>query len=219
MLDEIRARIAAACHRAGRSEAEVTLVAVTKGYGAEEIRQLLFDQGQTLYGENRVQEWIDKAPRLPGARWHFIGNLQRNKVKYCRDFELIHSLNSQRLADALDAFGERHNHIFRTLIEVNIAAEESKRGADQVEVTALLEHAAALGHVRVEGLMTMAPYSDDPEAARPTFAKLRELRDSLGLAELSMGMSGDFEVAIEEGATIVRIGSALFPRRKEAQPA
>lgn len=219
MLDEIRGRIGAACRRAGRSESEVTLVAVTKGHGASEIRRLLFERGQIRFGENRVQEWRDKAADLPGAEWHFVGNLQRNKVKYCRDFALIHSLNSIRLAEALSEFGERSDHTFRTLIEVNVAGEDSKQGADPDRAERLLAHACGLPCLHVEGLMTMAPYSDDPEDARPVFAKLRRLRDRLGLVELSMGMSGDFEVAIEEGATIVRIGSALFPRRKEVPPA
>lgn len=219
MLDEIRTRIAAACRRVGRSASEVTLLAVTKGQSAERIRSQLFEQGVRTFGENRVQEWRDKSPLLPGASWHLVGNLQRNKVKYCRDFTLIHSLNSVRLAAALDDFGRRHDHDFRVLIEVNVAGEASKQGVALGEVEALLAHASSLSHLRIEGLMTMAPYSDDPEAARPVFAELRGLRDSLGLAELSMGMSGDFEVAIEEGATIVRIGSALFPRRKEAPPA
>jgi pyridoxal phosphate enzyme (YggS family) len=219
MLDEIRARIGAACTRVGRDPAGVTLVAITKGHGADEIRRQLLDRGHALFGENRIQEWRDKAPQLPEATWHFVGTLQRNKVRYCPPFALIHSLNSVRLADALERYGERHGHTFRTLIEVNVADEESKRGAAADEAERLLDRCGELEHVAVDGLMAMAPYSDDPERARPTFAGLRELRARLDLTELSMGMSGDFEVAIEEGATIVRIGSALFPRPKEAPPA
>jgi PLP dependent protein len=146
----------------------------------------------------------------PDVEWHLVGHLQRNKVKYCRPFALIHSLDSVRLAEALEEEGARHGHVFRTLVQVNVAGEASKHGVPPEEAEALVALVRTLEHVRVEGLMTMAPYAEDPERARPVFGALRALRDRLGLDALSMGMSGDVEVAVEEGATLVRVGSALF---------
>ena len=214
MLEHIQARIQEACQRVGRDAGEVKLVAVTKGHSVTEIEREVLNKGHCILGENRVQEWRAKAAAFDkadvSAEWHMLGNLQRNKVKYCTPFALIHSLNSIRLADELERQGEKKNHTFRTLVEVNVAAEDSKRGAGLDEAHKLVDHARGLRHVRVEGLMTLAPYSDEPEDARPTFVKLHMLRDRLKLRELSMGMSGDFEVAIEEGATIIRVGSALF---------
>jgi len=205
--------MAAACARAGRAPSSVALVGVTKGHDAAEVRGRLVDAGLMDLGENRVQEWRDKAAALPAeVRWHFVGSLQRNKVKYLADggVALVHSLNSARLADALQAQGERRGHRFRALIEVNVADEDAKQGVAPEEVAALLGHCRTLDHVEVVGLMAMAPFSDDPEDARPTFRRLRELADLHGLPERSMGMSGDFEVAIEEGATLIRVGTALF---------
>jgi pyridoxal phosphate enzyme (YggS family) len=205
--------VAAACARAGRAPASVTLVGVTKGHDASEVRRRLVDEGLLDLGENRVQEWRDKAAALPAeVRWHFVGSLQRNKVKYLADggVALVHSLNSARLADAMQAQGERRGHRFRALIEVDVAGEEAKQGVAPDEVAALLDHCRTLDHVEVVGLMAMAPFSDDPEDARPSFRRLRELADAHGLPERSMGMSGDFEVAIEEGATLIRVGTALF---------
>lgn len=212
MLAEVRSRIEAACRRAGRDPGEVALVAVTKGHGPAEIEAKLLRHGQRVLGENRIQEWREKREALEpfGIEWHFIGNLQRNKVKYCEPFALIHSLNSARLAEALQAQGEKSGHCFRVLLEVNTSGEASKQGVPLAEAAALAEYAAGLENLRLEGLMTMAPYSDDPERARPYFRQLRELRDRLGLRHLSMGMSADFDVAVEEGATLVRVGSALF---------
>ncbi|MEX2536568.1 MAG: YggS family pyridoxal phosphate-dependent enzyme [Trueperaceae bacterium] len=205
-------RIAAACARAGRDPAGVKLVAVTKGRTVGEIEQKVVRQGCLVLGESRIQEWREKAGQLAdeGIEWHFIGNLQRNKVKYCRPFHTIHSLNSARLADELHSQGARLEHVFRVLVEVNVAQEESKRGAGIAEAEELVEYARGLQFLKVTGLMTMAPWAEDPESIRPVFAGLRELRDKLGLVDLSMGMSNDFEVAIEEGATIVRVGTALF---------
>ena len=185
-------------------------MAVTKGRTVAEIEAAVLRFGHRILGENRVQEWRDKAARLADIEWHLIGNLQRNKVKYCTGATLIHSLNSERLADTMEAQGQRRDHLFRTLVEVNVAAETSKQGVDPSEAAALVRYAQNLDHVEVIGLMCMAPYHPDPEAARPSFQALRQLRDKLDLEALSMGMSGDFEVAIEEGATLVRIGSALF---------
>lgn len=210
MFLDVKRRIEAACARAGRDPGEVTLVAVTKGHTPAEIRQTVLRHGHCVLGENRVQEWQSKIDALEGAEWHFIGNLQRNKVKYCEGFTLIHSLNSQRLADELQKQGENRLHTFRTLVEVNVAGEKSKQGVEVAQAEALVHYAAALSRVKVEGLMTIAPYGDTSDQTRKYFIRLRELRDKLELKELSMGMSGDFEIAVEEGATFVRIGSALF---------
>lgn len=188
------------------------LIAVTKGREPAEIERRLLRHGCRTLGENRIQEWRAKADSLAGEgiEWHFIGNLQRNKVKYCLPFHTIHSLNSMRLADELQRQGARLDHVFRVLVEVNVAGEQSKRGAPAEWAERLVEYARALPNLEVTGLMTIAPYVHDPELTRPVFSGLRKLRDKLALVDLSMGMSSDFEVAIEEGATIVRVGSALF---------
>ena len=209
---KVQERILQACERAGRDPAEVTLVAVTKGHDVSDIERVVLEHGHRVLGENRVQEWRDKAEVLENIEWHFIGNLQTNKVKYCTPFSVIHSLNSVRLADAMQTQGERREHVFRVMVEVNVTGEASKQGAEAEEAEALVEHARGLSQVEVLGLMTIAPYSDNPEDARPVFRALRDLRNKLGLKDLSMGMSGDFEVAIEEGATFVRVGSALFEK-------
>jgi PLP dependent protein len=221
-LDSVRARIAAACRRSGRDPDSVGLVAVTKGHDADEVRRRLVDRGVVDLGENRVQEWRTKAETLPPeVRWHFVGALQRNKVKYLADREvtLVHSLNSTRLADAMDLQGRRRGHRFRALIEVNVAGEDAKQGVSEKEVAALLDHCRAMEHLEVVGLMAMAPFSDDPETSRPVFRRLAQLADALGLPERSMGMSADLEVAIEEGATLVRVGTALFEDDEEAPAA
>jgi pyridoxal phosphate enzyme (YggS family) len=210
MLPEIVKRIAAASERAGRKPEEITLVAVTKGRTVEEIETAVLKHGHRILAENRVQEWRRKAVALNNIEWHLVGNLQRNKVKYCSKASLIHSLNSKRLADALQLQGSKRNHCFHTLIEVNMPGEEAKQGIMPEDVAVLLDYTRTLDNVVVDGLMGMAPFNPDPEASRPTFQDLRTLRDELHLEVLSMGMSGDFEVAIEEGATLVRIGSALF---------
>jgi PLP dependent protein len=207
---ETQERIIKTCEQAGRSPSEVKLVAVTKGHSIEEIDQSVLQYNHRILGENRIQEWREKAGQLDNIEWHLIGNLQRNKVKYCLPFSLIHSLNSVRLADELQDFGAKRNHIFRVLVEVNVAGEENKTGIPIAGAEALVHYAQSLPNLRVEGLMTVAPYSDTPDTARTYFVQLRQLRDRLDLRELSVGMSGDFEVAIWEGATIVRIGSALF---------
>lgn len=221
-LDGVRARIEAACARAGRDPAQVRLVAVTKGHDAAEIRRRLVDRGVLDLGENRVQEWRDKAALLPAeVRWHFVGTLQRNKVKYLAEagIALVHSLNSARLADALDEQGSRRGHRFRALIEVDVAGEAAKQGVHVREVGALLDHCRGKEHLEVVGLMAMAPFADDPEASRPHFRRLAALADALRLPERSMGMSGDFEVAVEEGATLLRVGTALFEADEAGAPA
>lgn len=211
MLSDVRARIERACERAGRDPLGVTLVAVTKGHTAAEIRQRILAHHHRILGENRVQEWRDKVEALgPGIAWHLIGHLQRNKVRFLDGVELIHSLDSERLADALELEGARRERTFRVLLQVNVAGEASKYGVPPSAAAALARHVEGLAHVELQGLMTMAPYADDAEASRPVFRALRRLGDTLGLPRLSMGMSGDFEVAVEEGATWVRIGSALF---------
>ena len=211
-LESIKERINLACERVGRNPDEVQLVAVTKNHTSEEITEVVLKHNHKHLGENRIQEWRGKLEALTdnGVIWHMIGSLQRNKVKYCRPFSLIHSLNSERLADALNEHGEKHNHVFKCLVEVNVAAEDSKLGASSKQAEALVDYAKALDFVDIEGLMTMAPLVENAEEVRPVFSNLRDLRDRLGLRELSMGMSGDFEIAIEEGATIVRVGSAIF---------
>ncbi len=210
MLKDVLERIERACTRSGRDVREITLIAVTKGHTPEEIRRAVLSHGHTVLGENRIQEWREKAAVLEGVEWHLVGNLQRNKVKYCLSFAAIHSLNSPRLADELEKRGEKEDHTFKVFVEVNIAGEASKQGVSPEGAPELVRYAQGLPHLEVLGLMTMAPYSPDPEASRPHFKALRALRDRLGLRALSMGMSGDFEVAVEEGATHVRVGSAIF---------
>ena len=212
-LARIEERIVAACGRAGRSRESVTLVAVTKSV-TPEVAALLPALGVRDLGENRPQELWRKAEALPeprfGVRWHFIGHLQRNKIE--RTVPLltcIHSIDSVRLLDALEA----HGTPLEGFLEFNCSGEASKGGFAPDEVETLAQRIAALKHVRITGVMTMAAplgEEDDPEAARGSFAQLRALGQRLGVPHLSMGMSGDFELAIEEGATHIRIGSTLF---------
>ncbi len=219
-LREVQDRIAAAAARSGRAADAVRLVAVTKTAPVDAIRTLL-GAGQTDIGENRAQQLRDRSRELEGAavRWHMIGRLQRNKVKYVvPTCTMIHSVDSARLADEIEKRAARARTTATCLLEVNVAGETQKGGVGPDEATALAAHIAALPHVRLAGLMTMAPFVDDPETVRPVFARLRELLARLNReadlprtpAELSMGMTQDFEVAVEEGATIVRVGSALF---------
>lgn len=209
-ISKIKTRIAEACLRAGRNPDDVTLIAVTKGRSAAEIAAAVLANNHHILGESRIQEWRKKAAELQHSEWHFIGNLQTNKVKYCEGFHSIHSLNSLHLAAALEQFGSKKNHTFRVFAEVNVTGEKSKQGAPLDKVTALVDAARKMAHLEVVGLMTIAPYEDDPEKVRGIFRELKALGDRLELPELSMGMSGDFEVAIEEGATYVRVGTALF---------
>lgn len=212
-------RIAAACRRVGRDPASVTLVAVTKSARPEWI-QALVDIGQAELAENRPQQLIERATHIAGPiQWHLIGHLQRNKARQILPLvSLIHSVDSLRLLTTLDQLAANLNLQPRVLLEVNVSGEASKDGFRADELLAAWDQVIACRHLRVEGLMTMAPLSDRPADARPPFAGLRELRDQLRtrspdavpLPHLSMGMSGDFEVAIEEGATLVRVGSALF---------
>jgi len=220
-FDAIRERMNAAACRVGRHPDEVELVAVSKNHPAESVREACEEAGQELFGENRVQEASVKIPLLPSRlHWHLIGHLQSNKVRKALPFfELIHGVDSSEIARDIDRIAEEMGLFPRVLLEVNVSGEGSKHGFSPEHLERELEALLALPRLQVEGFMTMAPLSDNQETARPIFAKLRELRDDLAtragipLEILSMGMSGDFEVAIEEGATLVRIGSALFGER------
>jgi hypothetical protein len=219
-LQTTRTRMAIACARCGRDPASVTLLAVTKGQPPE-IVQAAAALGLTLFGENRVQEAKAKIPLCPGhLRWHMIGHLQTNK---CRDavhlFEMIQSIDSSHLAREVNKWADRMGKTMPVLLEVNIAGETSKFGFRPDQLLAEVEMINALSRLEIHGLMTMAPWTPDPEKVRPIFRQLRELKEQcqqvLGapLPHLSMGMTDDFEVALEEGATMVRIGTALFGRR------
>ncbi len=216
----VRARIAAHAARAGRRAEDVTIVAVTKGHPLERAREAAA-AGLLDLGENRVQEALAKQDAWPDApvRWHMIGHLQRNKAKLAVGrFALIHSLDSTRLAVALEAAAAAAAVKQDVLVEVNVARESQKSGAAPEEAPGLVAHAAGLPHLVVRGLMTMAPYDAPVDLQHKVFGGLRELRDrlatsSLELAVLSMGMSGDFEAAVEEGATMVRLGTVLFGER------
>ncbi|MDP3774673.1 MAG: YggS family pyridoxal phosphate-dependent enzyme [Gemmatimonadales bacterium] len=220
-VEAVRARIAQAAARSGRTAEAVQVVAVTKGHPIERVRDAVA-LGFTDLGENRVQEALAKQEAWPDApvRWHLIGHLQRNKAKLAVGrFALIHSLDSVRLADALELEAAKRNLVQDALVEVNVAREPQKSGAMPEEAEKIVAHAATLPHLRVNGLMTMAPLTDDAAVIRRTFAGLRALKERLpapgvSLTELSMGMSGDFEIAIEEGATMVRLGTVLFGERK-----
>jgi pyridoxal phosphate enzyme (YggS family) len=211
----VRGRIAAACARAGRTDA-VALIAVTKIVSVR-VAGVLPTVGVSDMGESRPQELWKKATALPDARWHLIGHLQRNKLdKTVPVCALLHSVDSERLLTSLSEFGVKRGMPVPVLLEVNCSREGAKGGFAPDAVPALADTLVSLGGVSVLGLMTMAAYSDDPQVARPTFAELRTLRDhlrtrtGLPLPHLSMGMSGDFEVAVEEGATLVRVGTTLF---------
>ena len=219
-------RMSHAAMRAGRRPEEVRLVAVTKTVGIEAIKQAL-DIGLRIFGENKVQEAKEKIEALAtqapsGTEWHLLGHLQGNKTKHSvRLFDLIHSLDSEGLAGDLDKEARKMGKVQRVLIQVKLSEEETKSGAPEKELPQLAEKVAELKNLRLEGLMAIPPFFDDPERARPYFRRLRELRDELekkgiSLPELSMGMSDDFEVAIEEGATLVRIGTAIFGERRTA---
>ncbi|HQL89799.1 MAG TPA: YggS family pyridoxal phosphate-dependent enzyme [Syntrophales bacterium] len=219
----VRERIAAAAARAGRDPAGVRLMGVTKTVGDDRIRQAI-EAGIDIIGENYVQEARRKIELMgKSVEWHFIGHLQTNKAKYAvRLFDMIHSVNRVSLAEELNRRAAAAGVVCRVLIEVNLAGEESKSGASPEEAPGLIRTiAAGMPSLSIQGLMTMAPWYDDPERARPCFAGLRMLRDRIAaenipnvtLRELSMGMTDDFEVAVEEGATIVRIGRAIFGER------
>ena len=225
-IARIRERVVRAAGRAGVSADSVTLMAVSKTVEPERIRQA-YEAGLRAFGENRVQEFAEKAPALAGladTRWHLIGHLQSNKAKKAVElFQAVDSVDTLRLAERLNQSAGQMNRTLPILIEIKVGNEESKSGipADSPDLEDLLKGAAALEHLQVSGLMTVPPFTEDPEGARPWFRRLRELRDAIAarglprieMETLSMGMSHDFEVAIEEGSTCVRVGSAIFGAR------
>ena len=224
-LQEVEKRIQAACDRAGRKREEVTLIAVSKTKPVETLQEA-YDLGVRIFGENKVQELTAKYEALPkDIHWHMIGHLQTNKVKYIIDkAELIHSVDSLKLAETIEKEAAKHDLIADILVEVNVAEEESKFGMKMEEVIPFVEKVSAFPHVRVRGLMTIAPFVEDPEENRSIFADLHKLyidikkknHDNDTVSVLSMGMTNDYEVAIEEGATMVRVGTGIFGARNSA---
>ena len=225
-FQSVEARIQAACDRAGRSRKEVTLIAVSKTKPVEML-QTIYDAGSRDFGENKVQEMCDKIEQLPtDIRWHMIGHLQTNKVKYIVGrVSLIHSVDSLHLAQEIEKQAAKLDVIVPILIEVNIAEEESKFGIHKEETISLVREVATLPHIRIQGLMTIAPYVENPEDNRTYFRGIKQLSvdiareniDNVSMDCLSMGMTGDYEVAIEEGATMVRVGTGIFGERNYNQ--
>lgn len=225
-FQSVEARIQAACDRAGRSRKEVTLIAVSKTKPVEML-QTIYDAGSRDFGENKVQEMCDKIELLPtDIRWHMIGHLQTNKVKYIVGrVSLIHSVDSLHLAQEIEKQAAKLDVIVPILIEVNIAEEESKFGIHKEETISLVREVATLPHIRIQGLMTIAPYVENPEDNRAYFRGIKQLSvdiareniDNVSMDCLSMGMTGDYEVAIEEGATMVRVGTGIFGERNYNQ--
>ena len=221
-LRDVEKRIEEACKRSNRDPKEVTLIAVSKTKPVEMLQEV-YDAGARNFGENKVQEIMDKYDHLPqDIHWHMIGHLQRNKVKYIVDkVQMIHSVDSLRLAETIDKEAKKKNVTVPILIEVNVAEEDSKFGLSLEEVTALAEEISKLSNVRVCGLMTVAPFVEDPEENREVFRSLKKLSvdiaakniNNVTMSVLSMGMTNDFEVAVEEGATMVRVGTAMFGAR------
>ena len=219
---DVEAKIQAACERAGRKREEVTLIAVSKTKPVSDIREVM-ETGIIDYGENKVQELCDKIETInEPLNWHMIGHLQRNKVKYIVDkVKLIHSVDSLRLAEQISQEAIKKNVDVDILVEVNVAEETSKFGMSTEEVTQMVESIARLDRVHINGLMTVAPFTDNPEDNRLYFRNLKQLAvdiaqkniDNVIMSELSMGMTGDYEVAIEEGATMVRVGTGIFGER------
>ena len=221
-LAQVHARMAEAAQKAGRKPEEIELVAVTKTHPPEALQEAIA-AGQVLFGENRVQEALAKMPLVSSrARWHFIGHLQKNKIRQALPvFEMLHSIDSLDLARDVQRIAEEDGQRPRVLLEVNVAGEGSKFGFAPARLEAELESLVAeMPRLDVQGLMAIPPFSPEPEDSRRYFVALRELRDRLqeklrvGLPELSMGMSGDYPIAIEEGATLVRVGTAIFGERK-----
>ncbi len=215
-LKDVQGRIAQACERSHRSPGEITLVVVTKEVGVSAIRAA-FDCGIRDFGENRVQDAEDKIGQLsdlkPDVTWHMVGHLQSNKARTAVElFDIIHSIDSVRLAEILSRRAEK---AFRVLLQVNVSGEATKSGFVVGEIANAVNEIKKLPNLKVMGLMTIAPLVSEPEEVRPVFRKLWELRDSLGLEHLSMGMTDDFEVAVEEGATMLRVGRAIFGERRQ----
>ena len=221
-FEEVKGNVLRACERAGRNVDEVTLIAVSKTKPLEDLREA-YEAGARDFGENKVQELVDKIPEMPkDVRWHMIGHLQRNKVKYIVDkVYMIHGVDSLRLAEEISKEAVKHDVVVKILMEVNVAEEESKFGITVADAPKLAEEIAKLPGVSLQGLMTIAPYVANPEENREIFAKLRQLAvdisrkniDNISMNVLSMGMTGDYQVAIEEGATYVRVGTGIFGER------
>ena len=221
-LEQVRRNIVEACKAVNRDPSEVTLISVSKTKPVSMLQEA-YDAGSRDFGENKVQEIMDKYPQLPSdIRWHMIGHLQRNKVKYIVDkVALIHSVDSLRLAETIENEAAKHNVTVPILIEVNVAQEESKFGLKTEEVLSLVESVAVLPHINIKGLMTIAPYVEDPEENREIFRELKKLSvdiaakniNNVNMSVLSMGMTGDYQVAVQEGATMVRVGTGIFVER------
>ncbi len=221
-LEYVESQIREACERSGRAREEVTLIAVSKTKPVSVLKEA-YDLGVRVFGENKVQELADKYEALPkDIRWHMIGHLQRNKVKYIIDkVELIHSVDSLRLAETIEKEAARHNITANILIEVNVAKEDSKFGLMPEELNEFVFEVAKFPHIQVQGLMTIAPFVDDPEENRGIFQRLRKLSvdiaaknvDNITMRILSMGMTNDYTVAVEEGAAMVRVGTGIFGAR------
>lgn len=217
-IDYINGQIIKHCERVGRSSDEVVLVAVSKTKPMSDI-QKAYDCGQNIFGENKVQEIKDKQPKLPKASWHMIGHLQTNKVKYIIDkVDLIHSLDSIKLAQTIEKEAKKHDRIMDVLIQINVAKEESKFGISVNETESFIKKVGSFKHLKIRGLMTIAPYVVDAEENRPIFRKMKEIFidiqnkniDNVDMGILSMGMTNDYGVAIEEGATMIRVGTGIF---------
>ena len=220
---QVKRRIIDAAKRVGRDPSDIRLLAVTKEQSDVIVAEGI-QAGMNLFGENKVQEAMDKIEAIgrTGLEWHFIGRLQKNKVKFVFDFfDLIHSVDSLSLAEAIHKKAQKIGFCMPILLQINISGEESKLGMDPLDLPKEIERVAKLEGVKIKGLMTIPPYTSDPENSRPYYARLRELRNTcsklavpgMELDELSMGMSNDYEVAIEEGATLVRVGTGLFGPR------
>ena len=221
-LEQVRKNIDEACRMAGRDPKEVTLIAVSKTKPVSMLKEA-YDAGARCFGENQVQEIMDKHPQLPeDIQWHMIGHLQRNKVKYIVDkVSMIHSVDSLRLAQTIEQEAAKHNVCVPVLLEVNVAQEESKFGLKMDEVLPLIETIADFPHIKVQGLMTIAPYVENAEDNRDFFRQLKKLSvdieakniNNVSMSVLSMGMTGDYQVAVQEGATMVRVGTGIFGER------
>jgi len=225
-LERVRKQIVAASKKSGRNVDDLELIAISKTHDAVKVREAI-EAGQTLFGESRVQEARVKIPELPSnLRWHFVGHLQKNKIRHALPlFELIHSVDSLALAQDINRIAEEDGLHPRVLLEVNVAGEGSKFGFTPEKLRKDLENLLALPRLSILGLMTIPPIADEAEASRKYFVELRELRDRLqtefhvDLAQLSMGMTQDFAIAVEEGATLVRVGTAIFGERSRKKQA
>ncbi len=221
-LKRVEDKITASCEHSGRNREDVTLIAVSKTKPVETLQEA-YNIGVRVFGENKVQELVEKYETLPkDIHWHMIGHLQRNKVKYIIDkVDLIHSVDSLRLAETIDREAKKHNLTANILIEVNVAGEDSKFGVPPEELENLVDGISHFSNIQVRGLMTIAPFVENAEENRAVFARLRKLSvdiaakniDNVNMGLLSMGMTNDYEVAIEEGATIIRVGTGIFGER------